>query len=90
MGFLELFGAGEDGAPKGKAVIAMIHVGALPGTPRHRAPLDEIVAQAAAEAELYTRVGVDGLLIENMHDVPYLCGGGWGGGAVGRGFGPGA
>jgi uncharacterized protein len=57
-----------------KAVVGMIHVGALPGTPRNAARIEEIVAQAAAEAEIYTRAGVDGLLIENMHDVPYLCG----------------
>lgn len=58
-----------------KAVIGMIHVGALPGTPRHAPPLDKIIAQAAAEAALYTQAGLDGLLIENMHDVPYLRGG---------------
>ncbi len=57
-----------------KAILGMIHVGALPGTPRQRAGLDEITAQAAMEAALYTRAGLDGLLIENMHDVPYLCG----------------
>jgi membrane complex biogenesis BtpA family protein len=57
-----------------KAVIGMIHVRALPGTPRSRAPLDAIVAQSVAEAGLYTNAGLDGLLIENMHDVPYLCG----------------
>lgn len=57
-----------------KAIIGMIHVGALPGTPRNNAPLENTVAQAVTEAELYTRAGLDGLLIENMHDVPYLCG----------------
>ncbi len=57
-----------------KAIIGMIHVGALPGTPRHAAPVEQIVAQAAREGEIYSRLGVDGLLIENMHDVPYLCG----------------
>jgi uncharacterized protein len=57
-----------------KAIIGMIHVGALPGTPHHDAPLERIMAKAVTEAELYTRAGMDGLLIENMHDVPYLCG----------------
>ena len=57
-----------------KAIVGMIHVGALPGTPRHAAPLAQIIAQAEAEAALYTQAGLDGLLIENMHDVPYLCG----------------
>jgi membrane complex biogenesis BtpA family protein len=57
-----------------KAVVGMIHVGALPGTPRYGGSLDKIVAQAFEEARLYTQAGLDGLLIENMHDVPYLCG----------------
>ena len=49
-----------------KAVVGMIHVGALPGTPRHTARLDQIVAQAAAEAETYTRAGLDCLLIATI------------------------
>jgi uncharacterized protein len=57
-----------------KTLIGMIHVGALPGTPGHRAAVDQIVRQAVEEAELCTRAGLDGLLIENMHDVPYLKG----------------
>ena len=56
-------------------IIGMIHVGALPGTPTHRRPIGNIVAQAASEAETYRRGGVDAVMIENMHDVPYLkCG----------------
>jgi hypothetical protein len=55
-------------------VIGMIHVGALPGTPRAREPLEQIIDRAADEAQTYARAGFDGLLIENMHDVPYLCG----------------
>jgi membrane complex biogenesis BtpA family protein len=55
-----------------KAVVGMIHVRALPGTPRATLPMSEIVATAVAEAEQYTATGVDALLIENMHDVPYL------------------
>lgn len=57
-----------------KAVVGMIHVAALPGTPRSAAAIDAIVTQAADEARLYQRCGLDGLLIENMHDVPYLNG----------------
>jgi membrane complex biogenesis BtpA family protein len=57
-----------------KAVIGMLHVGALPGTPRNAEPLAAIIARAREEAGVYTRAGVDGLMIENMHDVPYLKG----------------
>jgi hypothetical protein len=58
-----------------KPVIAMIHVGALPGTPAAALSLSEIVTHAVHEAELYREAGVHGMLIENMHDTPYLRGG---------------
>jgi membrane complex biogenesis BtpA family protein len=58
-----------------KPVIAMIHVAALPGTPDSHLPVSEIVALAVREAQLYRAAGVDGLGIENMHDLPYLRGG---------------
>ncbi|HNG34898.1 MAG TPA: BtpA/SgcQ family protein, partial [Blastocatellia bacterium] len=50
------------------------HVGALPGTPANSQSVAEIVAQTAREAALYRSAGVDGIAIENMHDVPYLRG----------------
>lgn len=55
-----------------KRLIGMVHVGALPGTPRQRQPLDEVIARAAEEAEHLERAGFDALIIENMHDLPYL------------------
>ena len=58
-----------------KPVVAMIHVGALPGTPASKAGVEELAAEAAREAALYRDGGVDGIGIENMHDVPYLRGG---------------
>ena len=57
-----------------KAVIGVIHVGALPGTPRASQSVSELVALAKREAKLYREAGVDGVIIENMHDVPYLRG----------------
>ena len=57
-----------------KAIVGMIHVAALPGTPRSTMSIGEIVDVAMREAETYTEHGLDGLLIENMHDVPYLAG----------------
>jgi len=56
------------------AIVGMIHVAALPGTPRYQGAFESIVRQAAQEAALYAQAGFDGVLIENMHDVPYLCG----------------
>ncbi len=57
-----------------KPIIGMIHVAALPGAPANTLSVDEIVAQAAREAAVYRDGGVDGIAIENMHDVPYLRG----------------
>ncbi|MBU0617768.1 MAG: hypothetical protein KKI02_08625 [Planctomycetes bacterium] len=57
-----------------KAVIGMIHVGALPGTPRNTESLEAIVTRACDDARALAQAGVDALMIENMHDVPYLKG----------------
>ncbi|MBD3221201.1 BtpA/SgcQ family protein [bacterium] len=56
------------------AVIGMLHVPALPGTPRHDLGLPAILERVAAEAAIYAEAGVDAVLLENMHDVPYLRG----------------
>lgn len=58
-----------------KPVVAVIHVGALPGTPASSLSVDELVELAVREAAAYRDGGVDGLMVENMHDVPYLRGG---------------
>ena len=50
----------------------MIHTGATPGTPLNVMNPGEIVAKALSEAEIYVSGGVDALMIENMHDVPYI------------------
>ena len=60
--------------PNVKPVIGVIHVGALPGTPASRQSVAELVELAATEAEVYRAGGVDGLMIENMHDTPYTRG----------------
>jgi membrane complex biogenesis BtpA family protein len=57
-----------------RPVIAMIHVGALPGTPAAAQSLREVEAQALREARIYRDAGVHGLMLENMHDTPYLRG----------------
>lgn len=60
------------GAPR--ALIGMVHLRALPGTPRHQATLDAIVETAVAEASAYAAAGFHGVILENMHDRPYLPG----------------
>ena len=50
----------------------MIHTAALPGTPKNKYSPQQIVDQAVAEAQIYLNAGIEGLIIENMHDVPYM------------------
>jgi membrane complex biogenesis BtpA family protein len=57
-----------------KPVVGVIHVGALPGTPASKSCVEELTELAAREAAMYRDGGVDGLMVENMHDVPYLRG----------------
>lgn len=54
----------------------MLHLPALPGSPAavRGDDLDRLVEQVVAEAELYRAAGFTGLMIENMHDRPYLKG----------------
>lgn len=55
-----------------RALIGVIHVGALPGTPANRLAVPAIAEQAVTEAHTYEAAGFHGLLIENTHDRPYL------------------
>src|SRR5215212_326490 len=57
-----------------RALIGVIHLQALPGTPVNRLTVGEIARHAAAEAEVYAKAGFHGLLIENTYDRPYLKG----------------
>lgn len=55
-----------------KQIIGMVHVAALPGTPCNKIGLAEIVSKALADACMLEKGGVDAVMIENMHDRPYL------------------
>jgi membrane complex biogenesis BtpA family protein len=55
-----------------KAVIAVVHIGALPGTPRSTLTVDQLFDLALEEAMVYQEEGVDAIMIENMHDLPYM------------------
>lgn len=62
----------RDVFPDPKPIIGMIHVQALPGTPRSSLNVSQIAEQACREAEVLVKGGVQAIMIENMHDVPYL------------------
>ncbi len=60
-----------------RALIGVIHLAPLPGTPGALDPgssIEELATRAAREAKLYAEAGYDGLIIENMGDRPYLRG----------------
>lgn len=59
---------------RGGALIGMVHAGALPGTPGSRLGVDEIIASARSDALALRGAGFDALIVENMHDVPYVHG----------------
>jgi len=54
-----------------KVVIGMIHLQALPGTPLFKNNVQSIIETALSEAKIYKDAGIDALMIENMHDIPY-------------------
>jgi len=55
-----------------QALVGMVHVQALPGTPRNTLTPQEIVERAVGEAKILQESGFDGIILENMHDIPYL------------------
>lgn len=55
-----------------KALIGMVHVGALPGSPRSRQSIPALAKAAAHEARVLISAGFDAVMIENMHDAPYV------------------
>ncbi|MBL4592081.1 MAG: BtpA/SgcQ family protein [Phycisphaerales bacterium] len=57
-----------------KKLIGMVHVGALPSTPNNTQSVREIVLQATLEAKQLQDSGFDAIIIENMHDIPYVHG----------------
>lgn len=57
-----------------RTLIGMVHVGALPGTPRSDTPVEHLAARAAREARVLIDAGFHAVLIENMHDAPYVHG----------------
>jgi len=60
------------GAPR--ALVGMLHLGALPGTPSASHSVEMLIQQTLTEARIYKDAGFTALAIENMHDRPYLKG----------------
>jgi uncharacterized protein len=58
------------GAPR--ALIGVVHLDALPGTPRGGRSVEHIADTALRDARAYQAAGFGGVMVENMHDRPYL------------------
>jgi len=56
------------------AVIGMVHLRPLPGSPGWQGAMTAVLDAAMSDAEALMLGGCDGLLVENMGDVPYLKG----------------
>ncbi|MGY4706263.1 BtpA/SgcQ family protein [Candidatus Bipolaricaulota sp. J31] len=58
-----------------KPVIGMIHLWPLPGAPGYTGyGMEHIIERALEDARTLVRGGVDGLMVENMWDLPYYVG----------------
>jgi len=54
--------------------IGMVHLQALPGSPRSRATLGACLDMALRDSEALQSGGVDGIIVENFNDVPFRPG----------------
>jgi len=54
------------------SIIGMVHLEALAGTPKASKTVQQIVDKACEEATQYSHCGIDGIIIENMNDIPYV------------------
>lgn len=49
-----------------------MYVFCFSGTPNHNIALNAMIDQVLKEAEIYKSCKIDSVLIENMHDIPYI------------------
>ena len=57
---------------KRKPLIGMVHLGALPGSPRDTGePMDALIERAVADAQALEAGGADAIMVENFFDAPF-------------------
>ena len=54
-----------------RAIIGMIHLLPMPGTPRYGGSVQQIIDHAMADAEALHTGGIDAIMVENYGDVPF-------------------
>ena len=57
---------------RSRPLISMVHLPPLPGSPRGRAGLDDVLEVALDEARILEESGMDGLIVENVGDTPFF------------------
>lgn len=55
-----------------KPIIGMVHIAALPGSPRQQLSVAQITDLALRDLAIYQEAGLDSIMLENMNDIPYL------------------
>lgn len=72
---LRLKDLGEIFRGQTKPILGMVHCWPLPGAPGYSGyGMDTIIEQAIADARALAAGGVDGLIVENMWDIPFRAG----------------
>jgi membrane complex biogenesis BtpA family protein len=57
---------------EGKALIGMVHLGPLPGSPRDEGNLKEVIRRAVDDARALYEGGIQGVMVENFFDAPFV------------------
>ena len=55
------------------SLIGMVHLGALPGSPRFDGDLDTVIERALTDASTLAEAGFDAVMVENFGDAPFFA-----------------
>lgn len=55
-------------------VIGVIHLRALPGAPHFGGDMSTVLDEARATLAIFEAQGIDGVIVENFHDIPFFPG----------------
>ena len=62
----------DEGFWRKRPLVGMVHLGALPGSPRDKGePLSEVIERAVADARALEAGGADAIMVENFFDAPF-------------------